>query len=105
MTYVLRQATEGLVDALEQFTVTRLGATREPRANVYVRERLHAQGCPGGMEAKVYFGSENEMRVALEAVGSGYDDRVACAAVIEKIGRAFEAELARGRYQDLFAAD
>jgi hypothetical protein len=45
------------------------------------------------------------MRAALEAVGSGYDDRVACAAVIEKIGGAFDEELARGRYQELFAAD
>jgi len=105
MTYVLYQATERLVDALEQFAVTRFGATRGPRANAYASERLQAQGCPGGMEAKVYLGSENEMRVVLEAVGSGYDDRVACAAVIEKIGRAFDGELARGRYQELFAAD
>ena len=105
MTYVLRPATEGLVDALEQFAVARFGATRGPRANAYVRERLQSQGCPGGMEAKVYFGSENEMRAVLEAVSSGYDDRVACAAVIEKIGLAFEDELARGRYQELFAAD
>jgi len=105
MTYVLRPATEGLVDALEQFAVARFGATRGPRANAYVRERLQSQGCPGGMEAKVYFGSENEMRAVLEAVGSGYDDRVACAAVIEKIGGAFDEELARGRYQELFAAD
>ena len=40
------------------------------------------------MEVKVYFGSEKEMRAVLEAAGSGYDDRVACADLIEKIGRA-----------------
>lgn len=59
MTYVLRPATEGLVDALEQFAVARFGTTRGPRANAYARERLQSQGCPGGMEAKVCFGSEN----------------------------------------------
>ncbi len=57
------------------------------------------------MEVKVYFGSEKEMRAVLEAAGSGYDDRVACADLIEKIGRAFDDELARGRHQELFAAD
>jgi hypothetical protein len=105
MAYVLRPATESLVATLEQFAVTRFGATRGPRANAYASERLQVQGCPGGMEATIYFGSENEMRVVLQAVGSAYDDRVTCAPVIEKIGRAFEVELAGGRYQELFAAD
>jgi hypothetical protein len=103
MTYVLRPATDGLVDALEQFVVARFGATRGPRANAYVREVLQLPQCPGGMEAKIYFGSDNEMRVVLEAVGSRYDDRAACAPAIEKVGRAFEDELARGRHQELFA--
>jgi hypothetical protein len=105
MTYVLRPATESLVAALEQFAVTRFGATRGPRANAYASERLQVQGCPGGMEATIHFGGENERRVVLQAVGSAYDDRVTCAPVIEKIGRAFEVELAGGRYQELFAAD
>lgn len=103
MTYVLRPATEGLVDALEQFVVARFGATRGPRANAYVRETLQLPQCPGGMEAKIYFGSDDEMRVVLEAVGARYEDRSACAPAIEKVGRGFEDELARGRYQELFA--
>lgn len=103
MTYVLRPATDGLVDALERFAVARFGATRGPRANAYVREVLQLPECPGGMEAKLYFGSDNDMRAVLEAVGSRHDERAACAAAIEKVGRAFEDELARGRYQELFA--
>lgn len=105
MTYVLRPASDGLVNVFEQFVITRFGATPGPRANAYVRARLQAPGCPGGMEVKVYFGSEKEMRAVLEAAGSGYDDRVACADLIERIGRAFDDELARGRHQELFAAD
>lgn len=108
LTYVLRPASEELVEALERFIVTRFGATPGPRANPYVRARLQAQGCPGDLEAKIYYaysGSEKEMRVVLEAVGAGYDERATCAALIEKIGRAFDEELARGRFQELFAAD
>ena len=103
MTYVLRPATDGLADALEQLVVARFGATRGPRANAYVREVLQLPQCPGGMEAKIYFGSDKEMRIVLEAVGSRYEERAACAPAIEQAGRAFEDELARGRHQELFA--
>lgn len=102
MTYLLRPATPALADAFEQFAVSRFGAQRSPAANPYLRQGLQLPGCPGGLELKVYFGSSQEMRLVLEAVSSRYEDRTACAPVVEQIGRAFNEELGQGRHQGLF---